>query len=93
MIKVFENQTANDSKDAHLKRGSIDTIFVKGEFDGALVTLEVSPDNGITWFSDSEYNISESCVKNVDVSSSAGLKLRINIENSGQLTNLTVFFG
>jgi phage baseplate assembly protein gpV len=42
------------------------TLYVFGTFDGATFTLEVTPDNGTTWFTVPSTNVTVKSVMNVE---------------------------
>lgn len=93
MKKVFENQTSDSTVEVTLNRGDVNTIFVKGDFDGAIIAVEFSPDDGVTWFRDSTDNITSESIRNIDVSNYSDYRCRIVLEGADTSTSITVFFG
>lgn len=45
------------------------TLYVYGTFDGATFTLEISPDNGTTWFTVPNTSVTAKSVLNVEFKS------------------------
>lgn len=48
-IQVFDGQSADGNSTSLSWGGGIGTVAIKGNFGGGTVTMQFSPDNGVTW--------------------------------------------
>lgn len=87
-LDLFQNnnvaQTTTDGSELGIGtlKGSFQTIFIWGDFTGGTVSIEVSPDAGVTWFATGITGIAAKTMSNLDVSHRNNA-LRIRAQISG----------
>ena len=89
---IFQNETADKMVSVNINRNNKNTIFVKGVMDGATLFIELSPDNGVTWYRDPNDDVTEVGIKNIEISSNPDVRCQIGIESTGASTSITAHF-
>jgi hypothetical protein len=88
MPQLFTNRTTNGNSTATEWDGGQATVYVHGTFDGAVITLQASFDNGATWIplDNGVFTIATA----VNLNLAARVQLRAVLSSAGAATSLTV---
>lgn len=86
--KLFIARTTNGASEFAPSTGRFATLLASGTWGGALLTVEISPDEGVTWIA-TEVQLSANGVKNFIAGK--GTRYRVVLSGSTAPTNLNVW--
>lgn len=91
--KIGNNITTNTSTMvSSFVHGEYDKVICcSGTWDGATITIQVSPDGGTTWIDVDHGAYTDDFVKRVSLC--YGMKIRGTVSNAGASTDLSVWIG
>jgi hypothetical protein len=88
--QIFTARTTDGSSASFESNGRVVTVVVNGTFDGATVTIEVSPNLGTTWIP-TTVTFTSAGVQNFV--SGVGFSHRATVSSAGASTSLNTWIG